>query len=226
MFQNNKLEIACFNLESALIAQENGADRVELCVEMNLGGITPSLQLIKEARKKLSIDLYVMIRPRGGNFVYSEEEFKIMKNQISEIKKLNVNGFVFGILNSDNTINLVKNIELVELANPFPCTFHKAFDEVVNPFEALEELIECGFQTILTSGNAPNVNKGINQLERLVEKAIDKINIMPGGSLRSSNLNEIKQKTKANFFHSSAITDATEIANPIEIQKLKSILNA
>lgn len=221
-----QLEIACFNLESALIAQENGADRVELCVEMNLGGITPSLQLIKEARKKLSIDLYVMIRPRGGNFVYSEEEFKIMKNQISEIKKLNVNGFVFGILNSDNTINLVKNKELVELANPFPCTFHKAFDEVVNPFEALEELMECGFQIILTSGNAPNVNKGINQLERLVEKAIDRINIMPGGSLRSSNLNEIKQKTKANYFHSSAITDATEIANPIEIQKLKSILNA
>lgn len=226
MFQNKKLEIACFNLESTLIAQENGADRVELCVEMNLGGITPSLQLIKEARKKLSIDLYVMIRPRGGNFVYSEEEFKIMKNQISEIKKLNVNGFVFGILNSDNTINLVKNKELVELANPFPCTFHKAFDEVVNPFEALEELMECGFQTILTSGNAPNVNKGINQLERLVEKAIDRINIMPGGSLRSSNIQEIKKITKANFFHSSAITDATEIANPIEIQKLKSILNA
>lgn len=226
MFQNKKLEIACFNLESALIAQENGADRVELCAEMHLGGITPSFELIKEARKQLSIDLFVMIRPRGGNFVYSEEEFKIMKNQISEIKKLNVNGFVFGILNSDNTINLVKNKELVELANPFPCTFHKAFDEVVNPFEALEELMECGFQTILTSGNAPNVNKGINQLERLVKKANDRIYIMPGGSLRSSNLNEIKQKTKANYFHSSAITDATEIANPIEIQKLKSILNA
>lgn len=222
----NKLEIACFNLESALIAQENDADRVELCMEMYLGGITPSFELIKEARKQLSIDLFVMIRPRGGNFVYSEEEFEIMKNQISEIKKLNVNGFVFGILNSDNTINKDQNKELIELAKPFPCTFHKAFDEVVNPFEALEKLIECGFQTILTSGNAPNVNEGINQLERLVQKANDRINIMPGGSLRSSNLDEIKQKTKANFFHSSAITDATEIANPVEIRKLKAILYA
>ena len=226
MFQNNKLEIACFNLESALIAQENGADRVELCAEMNLGGITPSLQLIKEARKKLSIDLYVMIRPRGGNFVYSEEEFELMKNQILEIKKLNINGFVFGILNSDNTINKDQNKELVELAKPFPCTFHRAFDAVVNPFEALEELMECGFQTILTSGNAPNVNEGINQLELLVQKANNRIHIMPGGSLRTSNIDEIKKKTKANFFHTSAITDATEIANPIEIQKLKAILNA
>ena len=221
-----KLEIACFNLESTLIAQENSADRVELCAEMNIGGITPSLELIKEAREKLNIDLYVMIRPRGGNFVYSEEEFETMKNQISEIKKLNINGFVFGILNSDNTINKDQNKELVELAKPFPCTFHRAFDAVVNPFEALEELIECGFQTILTSGNAPNVNEGINQLEMLVQKANNRINIMPGGSLRSSNIQEIKQKTKANFFHSSAITDETEIASPIEIQKLKSILNA
>lgn len=221
-----KLEIACFNLESTLIAQENGADRVELCMEMNLGGITPSFELIKEARKQLSIDLFVMIRPRGGNFVYAEEDFELMKNQISEIKKLKVNGFVFGILTSDNTINLIRNKELVELAKPFPCTFHRAFDEVINPFEALEELIECGFQTILTSGNAPNVNEGMKQLDCLVQKANNRINIMPGGSLRSSNMQEIKQKTKANFYHSSAITDATEIANPIEIQQLKAILNA
>lgn len=221
-----QLEIACFNLESALIAQENGADRVELCTEMHIGGITPDLELIKEARKKLNIDLFVMIRPRGGNFVYSEEEFETMKNYIQEIKKLKVNGFVFGILNSDNTINKIQNKELVELAKPFPCTFHRAFDEVQNPFVALEKLIECGFQTILTSGNAPNVNEGINQLEMLVQKAKNRIHIMPGGSLRSSNLDEIKQKTKGTFFHSSAIIDATEIANPIEIQKLKAILNA
>lgn len=221
-----QIEIACFNLESALIAQENGADRVELCADMKVGGITPSLQLIKEAREKLNIDLYVMIRPRGGNFVYSNEEFETMKDEISEIKKLNVNGFVFGILNNNDTININQNKELVELAKPFSCTFHRAFDEVQNPFEALEELIECGFQTILTSGNAPNVNEGINQLKMLVQKANNRLNIMPGGSLRSTNLDEIKQKTKANFFHSSAIIDATEIANPIEIQKLKAILNA
>lgn len=221
-----KLEIACFNLDSALIAQENGADRVELCIQMNLGGTTPPIELIKQARNKLDIELYVMIRPRGGNFVYSKDEFDIMKNNIIEIKKLNVQGFVFGILNEDNTINKTQNKELVELANPFPCTFHRAFDEVLHPLMTLEEIIECGFQTILTSGNASNVNDGINQLEIVVQKANNRIAIMPGGGLRSSNLTEILHKTKATFFHSSAITDATEIANPIEIQKLKAILNA
>lgn len=220
-----KLEIACFNLDSALIAQENGADRVELCVQMNLGGTTPPIELIKQARNKLDIELYVMIRPRGGNFVYSEDEFEIMKNDIIEIKKLNVEGFVFGILSEDNTVNKTQNKELVELANPFPCTFHRAFDEVLHPLMTLEEIIECGFQTILTSGNASNVNDGINQLEIVVQKANNRIAIMPGGGLRSSNLTEILHKTKATFFHSSAITDATEIANPIEIQKLKAILN-
>lgn len=221
-----KLEIACFNLDSALIAQENGADRVELCVQMNLGGTTPPIELIKQARNKLDIELYVMIRPRGGNFVYSKDEFDIMKNNIIEIKKLNVQGFVFGILSEDNTVNKTQNKELVELANPFPCTFHRAFDEVLHPLMTLEEIIECGFQTILTSGNASNVNDGINQLEIVVQKANNRIAIMPGGGLRSSNLTEILHKTKAVFFHSSAITDTTEIANPIEIQKLKVILNA
>lgn len=221
-----KLEVACFNLESALIAQENGADRVEFCAEMHLGGITPSLELIKEARKQLNIDLFVMIRPRGGSFVYSEKEFEMMRNQILEIKKLDVNGFVFGILKENNTLNVTQNKELVALAKPFPCTFHRAFDKVSNPFEALEEIIDCGFQTILTSGNASNVSEGINQLEKIVQKANNRINIMPGGGLRSSNIEMIQQKTKATFFHSSAIVDDSEIANPIEILKLKAILNA
>ena len=220
-----QLEIACFNLESALIAQKNGADRVELCAEMKLGGTTPSLKVIKEARKYLKIDLFVMIRPRGGNFIYSNEEFEVMKKQILEIKKLNVNGFVFGILKDDNAINKAQNSELVELAKPFSCTFHRAFDLVLNPSEALENIVECGFQTVLTSGNATNVNYGIDQLEFLVKKANNKIKIMPGGGVRSSNIEMIKLKTKASFFHSSAVIDNSEIANPYEIQKLKTILN-
>lgn len=221
-----KLEIACFNLESALIAHENGADRVELCAEMHLGGTTPSLEIIKQVRKQLSIDLFVMIRPRGGNFVYSMNELMMMYIEILELKDTGVDGFVFGILTNGNKIDIEVNKSLVELAKPFPCTFHRAFDLVQNPFEALEEIIDCGFQTILTSGNAPNVSEGINQLEELVQKANNRINIMPGGSLRSSNLEMIQQKTKATFFHSSAIVDDSEIANPIEIQKLKAILNA
>ncbi len=222
----SKLEIACFNLESTLIAQQNGADRVELCDEITLGGTTPKFEIIQKAKEQLTIAVFVMIRPRGGNFVYSDAEFQQMKEDIQTIKKLNVNGFVFGILNSDNTVNIAQNSELVQLANPIPCSFHRAFDAVSNPLQALEDIIDCGFETILTSGNAPDVNQGIQQLELLVQKANNRITIMPGGGLRSSNGKEIQQKTKAIYFHSSAITDASELANPEEIQKLKAILNA
>lgn len=226
MVQNPQLEIACFNLESALIAQQNGADRVELCDEMRLGGTTPKFEIIQQAKAQVTINLFIMIRPRGGNFVYSNEEFQQMKEDIQNIRKLNVDGFVFGILNSDHTININQNKELVQLASPIPCSFHRAFDAVSNPLQALEEIIGCGFKTILTSGNASDVNQGMSQLEILVQKANNRITIMPGGGLRSSNGKEIQQKTKAVYFHSSAITDDSELANPEEIQKLKGILNA
>lgn len=220
----NKLEIACFNLQSAVIAQENGADRVELCAGIEVGGTTPDFEITKKVRDLIAIDLNVMIRPRGGNFVYSEAEFEQMKLEIIEFKKLNVNGFVFGILSEDNSINIIQNTELVNLAKPFPCTFHRAFDEVSDVFQSLEEIIECGFQTILTSGQMPNVVEGVNRLAELVLKSNNRITIMPGGGLRAANLDFIQEKTKANFYHSSAITNGTETANPDEIKALKSIL--
>lgn len=221
----NQLEIACFNLESTVIAQENGADRVELCTEMEVGGTTPDFEITKQVRDLLTIDLNVMIRPRGGNFVYSDAEFQQMKNEIVQFKEIGVNGFVFGILNENNTVNTNQNKELVELAKPFPCTFHRAFDEVTDAFEALEEVIACGFQTILTSGQQPNVNEGVNQLAELVSKANNRIIIMPGGGLRSTNIDFLQEKTKATFYHSSAITDGSETANPEEVKQLKSKLN-
>jgi copper homeostasis protein len=224
MVQKAKLEIACFNLESAVFAQENGANRVELCDGFEFGGTTPDIETIQKASQLLTIDLYVMIRPRGGNFVYSEEEFSQMKASIQEFKKQNGNGFVFGILNQDYSINKTQNKELVELAKPFPCTFHRAFDEVSDAFQSVEEIIDCGFQTILTSGQAQNVVDGIDQLSELVKKANNRIVIMPGGGLRSSNIGIIQQKTKANWFHSSAITDGKETANPNEITALQSKL--
>lgn len=220
----NKLEIACFNADSALIAQENGADRVELCEQMEVGGTTPNFEITKNLRNKLSIDLNVMIRPRGGNFVYSDAEFLQMKNEILQFKEIGVNGFVFGILTENNSINSIQNTELVELAKPFPCTFHRAFDEVSNAFQSLEEIIACGFQTILTSGQQPNVMEGVNQLAALVSKANNRITIMPGGGLRSRNIEHIQEKTKATFYHSSAITDKTETANSEEIIQLKKKL--
>ena len=221
----NKLEIACFNLNSAVIAQENGADRVELCAEMEVGGTTPNFEITKQVRKLITIDLNVMIRPRGGNFVYSDTEFQQMKNEILRFKEIGVNGFVFGILNENNSVNTTQNTELVELAKPIPCTFHRAFDEVSDAFQSLEEIIECGFQTILTSGQTPNVMEGANQLAELISKANNRITIMPGGGLRSTNIEFIQEKTKAVFYHSSAITDRSETANAEEVKQLKSKLN-
>jgi copper homeostasis protein len=224
MVQNSKLEIACFNLNSALIAQENGADRIELCNGFEVGGTTPDFEITKKVRELIDINLNVMIRPRGGNFAYSEAEFNQMKSEILALKKVQVNGFVFGILNKDNSINTAQNTELVALAKPFPCTFHRAFDEVLDVFQSLEEIINCGFTTVLTSGQAQNVVVGINQLVALIEKANNRIIIMPGGGLRSSNIEFIQQETKANWFHSSAITDGKETANAIEVTALKSKL--
>ena len=226
MFQNKKIEIACFNLESALIAQKVGADRVELCADMSVGGTTPSIEIIQQARENLTIDLYVMIRPRGGNFVYSEAELEQMKSEIETIKKVGVNGFVFGVLKDDKTINLEQNKVLVELTKPFPCTFHRAFDAVSNYEKALEDVISCGFSTILTSGTFPNVMEGKEVLRQLVIRAKNRIEIMPGGGLRSTNISEINEIVNANCYHSSAIIDGSETANFEEIIQLKKKLQS
>lgn len=220
-----KLEIACFNNNSALVAQANGADRVELCAGMEVGGTTPFLEDVQYVRDALHIKLNVMIRPRGGNFVYSAEELEQMKTDIITFKKLGVDGFVFGILNEDNTVDTVLNKELVELASPAPCTFHRAFDDVPDYRAALEEVISCGFTTVLTSGCTSNVDKGLYTLKALVQQAGDRIVVMPGGGVRSSNIEQLLHETGASYFHSSAITDNSGIADPQEVHRLKTLLN-
>jgi copper homeostasis protein len=167
-----------------------------------------------------------MIRPRGENFVYSEAELDQMKSDIVNIKKLGVNGFVFGILNEDKTINIEQNKALVELAKPLPCSYHRAFDAVSNYEQALEDIIACGFSTLLTSGTFSNVMEGKEVLKKLVEQAKNRIEIMPGGGLRSTNISELNQIVNANWYHSSAITDGTEIANSEEIIQLKEKLQS
>lgn len=220
-----KLEIACFNLAAAKIAQANNADRVEFCAEQKLGGTTPRMDHIREAREFLEIPLYVMIRPRGGNFVYSDQELEQMKEEISLAKKLGVDGFVFGILHEDNTVNVEQNSLLVELASPLPCTFHRAFDAVPDMPKALESVISCGFSTILTSGGQPNVDLGLAQLADLVRLAEGRVSIMPGGGLRSTNINHLARTTRAPYFHSSAITDGSQTAVAAEVLALKNKLN-
>lgn len=220
-----KVEIACFNSESALIAQKAGANRIEFCANLKEGGTTPDFESTKKLREEISIDLYVMIRPRGGNFVYSDTEFQQMKAEIQSFKEIGVNGFVFGILSEDKSINISQNSELVELAKPLPCTFHRAFDQVQEMLPSLEQVIQCGFSTILTSGTMPNVVEGVTVLKQLVEKANNRITIMPGGGLRSTNIELIQQQTNAGFYHSSAITDTSETANSDEVKALKSNLD-
>lgn len=221
-----RLEIACFNISSAVIAQNAGADRVELCTDIAVGGTTPSMETLEQVREKLSIDLYVMIRPRGGDFVYSEDEFQEMKRAIFTFKNLGVNGFVFGILHENQTIHIQNNAALVDLAKPFPCTFHRAFDEVLEVEQALEDVISCGFSTVLTSGTFPNVMTGKDVLGKLVVQAQNRIEIMPGGGLRSNNVAALDAVVHANWYHSSAIVDSSETAHSHEIIALKNKLQA
>ena len=221
-----KLEIACFNLESALIAAKSNTDRIELCADASSGGITPDFEDIKTLRKETDKDIMVMIRPRGGDFCYSDEEFEQMKSDIIMIKNFRIDGFVFGILNEDNEIDFERNQELVELSKPFPCTFHRAFDRTSDAEDSLQMVINLGFKTILTSGLDSNVDDGKRELKNLVKKAENKITIMPGGGLRSTNIEKIDSYTHATYFHSSAMIDDSGIANLEEINRLKSLINS
>jgi copper homeostasis protein len=218
------LEIACFNFESALIAQEAGADRIELCDNYFFGGITPSEETIKKVRERISIDLFVMIRPREGGFVYDGKEFLKMKEQIEFCKEQKCNGIVFGILTNQNKMDVPRCKELVELASPLHCTFHRAFDEVTDPKMALEQIIQCGFKRILTSGQKATAFEGAKLLAELQNLEKEKISIIAGGGVRSSNIAEIKRATGVTEFHSSAITGDEIIVDAVEIKKMKSYL--
>ncbi len=218
----SKIEIACFNPKSAMIAYENGADRIEFCAGLSEGGTTPDFETVKLLRERINIPIFVMIRPRGGNFTYSDAEFDQMKKELIHLKSLNVDGFVFGILHENDEVNISQNETLVALAHPLPCTFHRAFDRAKDLENSLERVIECGFKTILTSGQMPNVSEGKENLKKLVELSNGRIEILVGGGLRSTNIQEIRDFTKATYFHSSAITDGGAFANPQEIVALKN----
>lgn len=218
------LEIACFNLESALIAQKAGAHRIELCENYLEGGITPSEKLFLETKQSLQIEIFVMIRPRSGNFNYSDDDFSLMKKQIVFFKENKCDGFVFGILTSQNKIDTVRNKELVELAKPLPCTFHRAFDETENSESALQDVINCGFKRILTSGKQKTAIEGIDLISSLIKKASDRIIIIPGGGIRASNISVLKNNTGATEFHSAAILNSGEIADENEIKNILSAL--
>lgn len=181
------LEICACNYQSAVNAQTAGAHRIELCTELAVGGLTPSYGLLKQVLKVLSIPVFVLIRPRSGNFTYSETEFEIMKEDIQLCKELGCSGIVSGVLNSDNTVDVKRTKQLIELSKPLSFTFHRAFDWTPNPLEALEQLIDLGAERILTSGQEPSADKGIELLRQLKTKANDRITILPGGGINIGN---------------------------------------
>ena len=201
---NFKLEVIGFTIEGCMIAQNAGAHRIELCDNPEEGGTTASYGFIKAARKKLQIELFPIIRPRGGDFLYSDDEFEIMKADIKVCKDLGCDGVVIGMLTPDNKVDKKRCRVLVEYAYPLGVTFHRAFDRAVDPFAALEDIIEIGCERILTSGQKPNAVEGIELIKQLIEKADDRIKIMPGSGIRSENIIYIAETTGATEFHSSA----------------------
>lgn len=216
------LEIACFDLVSAEFALDSVADRIEFCSERELGGLTPNLTEFKYLKEKYEKPIYIMIRPRGGDFFYSDEDFEIMIENISGFKKYGADGFVFGILGKQNEIDLERNRFLVELAAPLPCTFHRAVDRTPDFEKSIEEIINIGFQGVLTSGGATNAEYGIENLAKIIKKHENEIDILIGGDVRSENIQKIKEQTGGTIFHSSAILKYGIFANENEISELKT----
>jgi copper homeostasis protein len=197
------IEIATSDFLTTKSAVEGGADRIELCANLAEGGTTPSYAHIKKCREAFDIALFPIIRPRGGDFLYTKDEFEIMKNDIKLSKELGCEGIVIGLLNMDGTIDMTRTSELIELAYPLEVTFHRAFDRCKDPFIALEELIEISCHRILTSGQKPTVSEGVELITELNKKADDRIIILPGSGVRKDNIKMLAEKTGCIEFHSS-----------------------
>lgn len=197
------IEIATSDFTTTRSAVEGGADRIELCANLAEGGTTPSFGTIKQCREAFTVSLYPIIRPRGGDFLYTKDEFEIMLQDVKLCKQLGCDGVVIGLLNMDGTIDMVRTAQLVEAAYPLGVTFHRAFDRCKEPFTALEELIEIGCERILTSGQQPSVVDGVEVVAELNKIAADRIIIMPGSGVRKENINMLAERTGCTEFHSS-----------------------
>ena len=198
------IEIVVYTMESAMKAQQGGADRLELCANPGEGGTTPSYGMIEQVRMHINADVYVMIRPRGGDFLYTNEEYHIMRKDIEACKRLSVDGVVLGMLLADGTIDIHKCKKLIAFARPLKVTCHRAFDMTADPYQALEDCIEAGFDRILTSGQQSQAIKGVDVIARLIQQAAGRIIIMPGAGVNKDNVVELVSKTAATEIHFSA----------------------
>ncbi|MCE5344899.1 MAG: copper homeostasis protein CutC [Bacteroidales bacterium] len=201
-----KVEICVENIESALNAQNAGADRIELCSNLVEGGTTPSYGTIASVRDKLTIDINVIIRPRSGDFIYSDLEYDIMRREIDICGECGINGIVLGILLSEGSVDVDRTAKLIESARPMSVTFHRAFDMCSDPVLGLKDVIYSGADRLLTSGQKENAREGAELIRDLIVQANDKIIIMPGGGITESNIEWIARNTGAKEFHSTCRT--------------------
>ncbi|MGB8324166.1 MAG: copper homeostasis protein CutC [Candidatus Acidiferrum sp.] len=201
------LEIAVESLPAAQAAQRGGADRIELCANLSQGGLTPTADLTRQVRAALHTPIFAMIRPRPGNFLYTDSEFAAMQSQISQARDLAMDGIVLGILTSSHTIDIHRTAQLVAHARPLPVTFHRAFDEALrasaypDPFAALDDVIATGATRLLTSGAAPTAPEGSAQIRQLIQAANNRIIVMPAAGIHANNFPALRRTTQAQEFH-------------------------
>jgi copper homeostasis protein len=218
------LEIAAFSLEAAIIAGLAGADRIELCLDYAQGGLTPPAEMIREATNRLNCPVFVMIRPRPGDFIYTEPELEQMKQALTAARQCGAQGFVFGILRENGEIDEGACRTLLALAHPLPCTFHRAFDRLSDQHAGLETLIRFGFRRVLTSGGPVNAAAHMKALKDLVYLAADRIIVMPGGGIRADNLGQLVTATGAKEYHTAAITDHSMLPDKQAIADMQQCL--
>ena len=207
------VEACVESVDEALAAEKGGADRLELCANMDVGGTTPSAELFHAVRARVKLPIAMMIRPRGGSFVYTDDELTSMHRDIDLAHTLGAEVVVIGVLDANNRVDVARTRELVARAGSTPVTFHKAFDEIGpdDQLHDLDVLIDAGVSRLLTSGGADTAIEGADQLARFVDRAAGRISIMPGGKVRGENVPEIVKLSHAHEVHARCLTDAARI---------------
>jgi copper homeostasis protein len=210
------LEVCVDSVESAIAAERGGAQRVELCSDLLEGGITPGAGLIASVRHRITIGLFVMIRPRGGDFCYTDLEFEVMREEVAHARRLGADGIALGLLDRQGRVDVVRTRQLVDLARPLHVTFHRAIDMTPDLLAALEDVLATGACRILTSGGAPSATRGIAAITRMVRAANGRIAIMPGSGITPVTIAKIAQATGVTEFHASA---RTAFPSPVRFRK-------